>query len=331
MPPRVSLRGAFSYIYAVARFSRHFNSSPDRLGMEEVRAYQLHLVAKNHSWSHINQVACALRFFYGVTLGQKEAFERIIFGREPEKLPAVLNAEEVVRFLEAVEGLRNRIALTTAYAAGLRVREVTRLRIASIDSTRMLIHIEMGNVGRQRVHAPLSHARLAQGLPPHSPLRLPRQRLLRPKARSHSRCARRSQSRATRQTQRLPQALCAAHRQAPRHLPLLRRSHGQRGFTAAPFAPTSKATMGQLMTPSSPTMSSRPTSVDMRAIQRRASANSRIVDRRRQYRPINPAKIVSSIQASRLSRSEPSQEGRLRLRRPPRAPRSTHLTNDQRP
>ena len=139
-----------SYIYAVARFSRHFNSSPDRLGMEEVRAYQLHLVAKNHSWSHINQVACALRFFYGVTLGQKEAFERIIFGREPEKLPAVLNAEEVVRFLEAVEGLRNRIALTTAYAAGLRVREVTRLRIASIDSTRMLIHIEMGKGGKER-------------------------------------------------------------------------------------------------------------------------------------------------------------------------------------
>ena len=88
-----------------------------------------------------------MRFFYGVTLGQKEAFERIVFGREPEKLPAVLN--EVVRFLEAVEGLRNRIALTTAYAAGLRVREVTRLRIASIDSTRMLIHIEMGKGGKE--------------------------------------------------------------------------------------------------------------------------------------------------------------------------------------
>jgi Phage integrase, N-terminal SAM-like domain len=57
-----------SYIYAVARFSRHFNSSPDKLGMEQVRAYQLHLVEEKHSWSHINQVACALRFFYGVTL-----------------------------------------------------------------------------------------------------------------------------------------------------------------------------------------------------------------------------------------------------------------------
>ena len=62
----------------------------------------------------------------------------------------MLNAEEVVRFLEAVEGLRNRIALTTAYAAGLRVREVTRLRIASIDSTRMLIYIEMGKGGKER-------------------------------------------------------------------------------------------------------------------------------------------------------------------------------------
>src|SRR5271163_3437335 len=100
--------------------------------------------------------------------------------------------------------------------------------------------VQGDDVGRQRVHAPLSHARLAQGLPPHSPLRLPRQRLLRPKARPHSRRARRPQSRATRQTQRLPRALCATHRQAPGHLPLLRRSHGRRGFTATP---TSKAPM----------------------------------------------------------------------------------------
>jgi integrase/recombinase XerD len=139
-----------SYIYAVARFSRHFNSSPDRLGAEEVRTYQLHLVSKKHSWGHINQVTCALRFFYGVTLGQKEAIERIVFGREPEKLPAVLNAEEVVRFLEAVEGFRNRVTLTTAYAAGLRVREVTRLKVDAIDSTRMLIHVEMGKGGKER-------------------------------------------------------------------------------------------------------------------------------------------------------------------------------------
>jgi site-specific recombinase XerD len=139
-----------SYLYAVTKFSRHFNRAPDQLGMEDVRAYQLHLVAQKRSWSHINQVACALRFFYGITLGHKEALERIVTGKEPERLPPVLSAEEIGRFLEAVAGLRNRVALTTAYAAGLRIGEVARLKVSSIDSERMLIHVENGKGGRDR-------------------------------------------------------------------------------------------------------------------------------------------------------------------------------------
>lgn len=139
-----------SYIYAVAKFSRHFNRSPDRLSMEDIRAYQLHLVGQKYSWAHINQVACALRFFYGITLGQKEAFERIVSGKEPEKLPPVLSSDEIVRFLEAVAGVRNRVALTTAYAAGLRIGEVVCLKVTSIDSKRMLLHIEGGKGGRDR-------------------------------------------------------------------------------------------------------------------------------------------------------------------------------------
>jgi integrase/recombinase XerD len=139
-----------SYLYAVAKFSRHFGRSPDRLGFEEVRAYQLHLIAQRRSWSHINQVVCALRFFYGVTLGRSEALERIVAAREPQKLPVVLSAEEIVRFLEAVPGLRNRAALTTAYGAGLRVGEVARLTTGAIDSRRMLIRVEQGKGGRDR-------------------------------------------------------------------------------------------------------------------------------------------------------------------------------------
>jgi integrase len=95
-------------------------------------------------------VTCALRFFYGITLGQKEAFERIVAGKEPEKLPPVLSPEEIARFLEAVTGLRNRVALTTAYAAGLRIGEVVRLKVAAIDSKRMLLHIESAKGGRDR-------------------------------------------------------------------------------------------------------------------------------------------------------------------------------------
>jgi hypothetical protein len=50
--------------------------------------------------------------------------ERIAYAREPSKLPIVLSADEVVRFLEAIPTLKSRTALTKVYAAGLRVPEV---------------------------------------------------------------------------------------------------------------------------------------------------------------------------------------------------------------
>jgi hypothetical protein len=108
-----------SYVHAVSRFSRYFYCSPDRLGLEDVRSFQVHLVSTGISWPALNQTVCALRFFYGVTLGQGDIPERIAYAREPRKLPVVLDADEVVRFLEAVPSLRTRAALTTAYAAGL--------------------------------------------------------------------------------------------------------------------------------------------------------------------------------------------------------------------
>lgn len=74
--------------------------------------------------------------------------------RQPSKLPVVLSADEVVRFLEAIPSLKSRIALTTVYAAGLRVSEVVLLKIADIDSQRMVIRVEQGK-GRQ---GPLHHA-----------------------------------------------------------------------------------------------------------------------------------------------------------------------------
>ena len=56
-----------SYLHAVAKFSRHFGRSPDRLGLEDVRAFQVHLVAAGISWPALNQTVCALRFFYDLS------------------------------------------------------------------------------------------------------------------------------------------------------------------------------------------------------------------------------------------------------------------------
>jgi site-specific recombinase XerD len=139
-----------SYVHAVAKFSRYFGRSPERLGLEDVRAFQVHLVSTAISWPALNQTVCALRFFYGVTLGHAEIPERIPYAREPRKLPVVLSADEVVRFLEAVPGLKTRTALTTAYAAGLRASEAVGLRIDDIDSGRMVIRIRHGKGGKDR-------------------------------------------------------------------------------------------------------------------------------------------------------------------------------------
>jgi integrase/recombinase XerD len=139
-----------SYLNAVSKFSRHFGRSPDRLGLDEVHAFQVHLVATGTSWPSLNQIVCALRFFYGVTLGQGNIPERIAYAREPQKLPVVLSADEVVCFLEAIPSLKSRTALTTVYAAGLRVSEVVMLKIADIDSGRMVIRVEHGKGGKDR-------------------------------------------------------------------------------------------------------------------------------------------------------------------------------------
>jgi integrase/recombinase XerD len=139
-----------SYVSAVSKFSRYFGKSPERLSLEDVRAFQVHLVSTGISWTSLNQIVCALRFFYGVTLGEADVPERIPYAREPRKLPVVLSADEVVLFLESVSSLKSRAALTTAYAAGLRASEVAGLRVADIDSARGVILVRHGKGAKDR-------------------------------------------------------------------------------------------------------------------------------------------------------------------------------------
>jgi integrase/recombinase XerD len=66
-----------SYISGVAKLSRYFGRSPDKLTLDDVHAFQVHLVSTGISWPSLNQIVCALRFFYGITLGEATLPERI--------------------------------------------------------------------------------------------------------------------------------------------------------------------------------------------------------------------------------------------------------------
>ncbi len=149
-----------AYVRAVKNFSLFFRRSPDTLTFEDVRTYQLHLVSRGLQAQTINQIICALRFLYAVTLGKPEAKTQIPLARRADILPAVLAPEEVARFLNAVAELKYRAALTTIYAAGLRVSEAASLAVGDIDSARMVIHVRQGK-GRKDRYIMLSEQLLA--------------------------------------------------------------------------------------------------------------------------------------------------------------------------
>ncbi|GIW83310.1 MAG: putative integrase/recombinase y4qK [Gemmatales bacterium] len=141
-----------SYTYHVDKFCQHFGKTADRLGPEEIRLYQLHLVnEKKVSWSSFNQAVCGLRFLYTVTLGKDWAIKHIPFGKRPKKLPTVLSNEEACRLFECLHNPKHHAVLLTCYAAGLRLSEATHLRVADIDGDRSQLTIRHGKGRKARV------------------------------------------------------------------------------------------------------------------------------------------------------------------------------------
>jgi site-specific recombinase XerD len=157
------------YAGQVARFARHFGTSPERLGPEQIRQYQLYLVqVKKASWSSFNQTVCALKFLYKFTLPQDWNVVQIPFAKLPKKLPVVLSREEVQRVLACVRNPQHRLLLSLIYAAGLRLNEATQLKAGDIDSQRMRIHVRCGKGAKAR-QAVLA-ARLVEPLRQHARL-----------------------------------------------------------------------------------------------------------------------------------------------------------------
>lgn len=140
-----------NYIHYVAAFAKYFGKSPEVLDIEAVRQYQLYLLNERRlSPETINQYISSVKFLYLITLEMPwtdEYFPRI---RRPHKLPIVLSQEEVLVFFDHVPGLKYRAALMTCYGAGLRVSEAVALKIADIDSKRMLIRVEQGKGQKDR-------------------------------------------------------------------------------------------------------------------------------------------------------------------------------------
>jgi site-specific recombinase XerD len=151
-----------SYIAAVRGLAKHYHRPPDELSVQEVQAYLVHLVTvRKLSWSTASIAAHAFRFLYHVTLGRDRVEFEVPAPKQPQRLPEILSREEVARLIEAPPNPKHRLLLATAYAAGLRVSEAVRLKVADLDRTRMTLRIEQGKGRKDRI-VPLSRKLLAQ-------------------------------------------------------------------------------------------------------------------------------------------------------------------------
>ena len=139
------------YVRSVADFAKHFKRSPDQLGSEEIRSWQLYLLRdKGVKISSYIQAICGLRFFFSNTLNRKVEIERIALPRYEKKLPVILSKEEVKAMLQAPRNLGHRAILATLYGSGLRVSEATNLKVCDLDGIRKVIWIRDGKGNKDR-------------------------------------------------------------------------------------------------------------------------------------------------------------------------------------
>jgi len=140
-----------NYLKQVSYFARHFGRSPERLGPEQIRSYQIYLAKeKRVSVSTSTVAVSALRFLYRVTLKQDWVVAMIPTPKKEHRLPVILSPEEVLRLLEAAPSFAHRVIFSTMYGTGVRVSEALHLRVPDIDSQRMMIRIQQGKGHKDR-------------------------------------------------------------------------------------------------------------------------------------------------------------------------------------
>lgn len=123
----------------------------ERLEVEHIKRYIVHCLeneklSENTVHSRLN----ALKFYYEQVLGKEKMFFDMPRPKKPLQLPKVLGESEVGKLFNAIQNIKHKAILFTAYSAGLRVSEVVKLRVQDIDSSRMQIFVEKAKGKKDR-------------------------------------------------------------------------------------------------------------------------------------------------------------------------------------
>jgi site-specific recombinase XerD len=134
-----------AYLRTIEDFARYFKRPLDQLGPEQIREYIAYLFRERKLTDNtVNQRVGALRFFFIKTLKKSWNVEETPYPKKRLHLPVILSPDEVSRLIESALTPVHRTILITLYATGIRRAELAHLKIADIDSQRMVVNIRGG-------------------------------------------------------------------------------------------------------------------------------------------------------------------------------------------
>ena len=128
------------------------NTQVQTLTKAQIETYLLWCVKKlSVGESQLNQRINAIKFYFETVLGQSRMLFDLPRPQKPSLLPKVLDNTEVKKILAQKANIKHKAILMLAYSAGLRVSEISRLKIADVDSARMQIRVERAKGKKDRV------------------------------------------------------------------------------------------------------------------------------------------------------------------------------------
>jgi integrase/recombinase XerD len=139
-----------SYLSRLDGLERYAGKPVERIGLEKIRDYLLHLHERGLTPGSVNAYARAFRFLYLQVLGRPWSKDAIPSAKEPRTLPVVLAPCEVTRFFDTVRSVKFLTIFQLMYSSGMRVSEVVNLQVTDIDSKRMVIHVRLGKGDKDR-------------------------------------------------------------------------------------------------------------------------------------------------------------------------------------
>ena len=146
-----SPKTARAYLYYNNDLLKFIKKSPREVQNRDIKKYLEHCIEKRKVGRQtINLIINALKFYYS-TIYKRKLFIDIKRPKSKPRLPQVLSKEEINKIINSINNPKHKLAIALMYGAGLRVSEVTRLKVADMDFDRRIIRINHGKGNKDRL------------------------------------------------------------------------------------------------------------------------------------------------------------------------------------